>query len=38
MALTASPQHLMDVKSVGETAAAYIRTGNPLMQRGGRCG
>ena len=37
-ALAAPPERLMEVKGVGETPAASIRTGNPLMQRGGRCG
>jgi len=32
-ALAASPERLMEVKGVGETAAAYIRAANLLMQK-----
>jgi DNA repair protein RadC len=32
-ALAASPERLMEVKGVGETAAAYVRAANLLMQK-----
>lgn len=32
-ALAASPERLMEVKGVGETAAAYIHAANLLMQK-----
>ncbi|HOY77304.1 MAG TPA: DNA repair protein RadC [Hyphomonadaceae bacterium] len=35
-ALGASPERLMEVKGIGETAAAYIRAANLLMQQAAR--